>query len=140
MSDGLNPFRTRKFRQFWKSHLWRSLICGPDDPRTWLVIESNGIIRAARGLAARAVSRTPETRAPRTSSCCRVAFKELHRCGLLGTGFCHDARDLRAAQKAGWDLSFFGLQRRYVEYMKNDPFDFYRGFNWGVDVTLARQR
>jgi hypothetical protein len=65
-----------------------------------------------------------------------LAFRELEADGIVGIAFCHDARDVNAADRAGWNLGPWKKtrERRYLERMRATPFGFFRGFEWGIDI------
>lgn len=66
-----------------------------------------------------------------------LAFNELRARKAIWTSFC--GREMQNAERAGWDLGIRGStrERRYLERMESHPFDFFRGYEFGLDVGIA---
>lgn len=67
-----------------------------------------------------------------------MAFRELRRRHAIVVDFCADAKDVNAADSAGWNLGVFGKtrMRRYLERMEADPYSFFLGHEWGIDIYV----
>jgi hypothetical protein len=66
------------------------------------------------------------------------AFQDLRDRNAITCGFC--GREMSRARNAGWDLGFRAStqEHRYLDRMSADPFDFFRGYEWGLDVFAGR--
>lgn len=63
-----------------------------------------------------------------------MAFRVFHKRERIHVAF--SGREFARARAAGWDLGF-RLERNYRARMCDDPWDFYNGFEWGVDLVWA---
>ncbi len=63
-----------------------------------------------------------------------MAFRDLHKREKIHVSF--SGREYARARKAGWDLGF-RVEKNYRARMCDDPWDFYNGFEWGVDLVWA---
>ena len=60
-------------------------------------------------------------------------IRDLHKREKIHVSF--SGREF-ATRKAGWDLGF-RVEKNYRARMCDDPWDFYNGFEWGVDLIWA---
>jgi hypothetical protein len=66
-----------------------------------------------------------------------MAFRDLHKRGIVEVVFKPDRLELQHARNEGWQLEDSTWRQKYCARMSDHPWDFNLGFRWGVDLVIA---